>query len=223
MTARKYHIIPNRYVTIKRPYNTIKDHTRQYKTMKYHKRPYKTTMANQGHARSFLQLQGHRWPWKHKTMVLSLWTPFCIIFCSIWNILLMISANNKNNNKPSFRTFEHSSRSKMSMLRALFCLFLLFLPVANAYNDSLDTSSTVGQNQVNLFGNCFLLKNAQEYPLIVTFLHFWVFLIFLNFLCTLRLFYHYKYARISQKLLYLIPPPMAAVAFCLRAFLWSQW
>ena len=35
---------------------------------------------------------------------------------------------------------------------------------------------TVGQNQVNLFGNCFLLKNAWEYPLVVIFLHFFSFL-----------------------------------------------
>ena len=66
MTATKDHISPNRYVatkgpckTIKQPYNTIKDHTRQCKDMKYHKRPYKTTIkADQCHARSYKVTDG---------------------------------------------------------------------------------------------------------------------------------------------------------------------
>ena len=55
--------------------------------------------------------------------------------------------------------------------------------------------STVGQNQVNLFRNCFLLKNAWKYPLVVIFLHcfpFGLFFMLFKFLFTLGLFYYYK-------------------------------
>ena len=51
MTARKDHIkvryvaIKGLYKTIKRPYNTIKDHTRQCKAIQYHKRPYQIKMG----------------------------------------------------------------------------------------------------------------------------------------------------------------------------------
>ena len=62
-------------------------------------------------------------------------------------------------------------------LSASFVARLAFA-ISRQTSDSLMSTlhSTVGQNQINVFGNCFLLKNAREYPLIVTFLNFYAFL-----------------------------------------------
>ena len=54
----------------KRPYKS-KSTCNHKKDIQYHKRPYETTIVRSGPC---YVLQSHRWPWKHKAMILSLWT-----------------------------------------------------------------------------------------------------------------------------------------------------
>ena len=109
-------------------------------------------------------------------------------------------------------------------LSASFVARLAFA-ISRQTSDSLMSTlhSTVGQNQINVFGNCFLLKNAREYPLIVIFLHFFPFFLFLmlfNFLFTLGLFFTINKLELVQNCYILFRRQLPlAVAFCVRASL----
>ena len=57
----------------KRPYKSKStcNHKKDIQYRQYHKRPYETTIVRSGPC---YVLQSHRWPWKHKAMILSFWT-----------------------------------------------------------------------------------------------------------------------------------------------------